>query len=688
MKKDDVAALIAPSTGKCCQETCGSYTCTTEGFVKKKDTDRVPEPTEEKCCEGTCAAHTCSTAGWVKKDDVDDELSPTEAKCCEATCAAYTCQTAGWLKKDGVASELSPAEDKCCEATCASHTCQTSGWVKKGGVEKVLEPTEAKCCEGTCASYTCQTSGFVKKSGVEKVLEPAEAKCCEATCASYSCTTGGFVKKSGVDSVLAPTEDKCCEATCGYYTCTTTGYVKKANVATVLQPTEAKCCEATCTAYTCQTSGWVKKNAVGGVLGPTEGKCCEATCAAYTCATNGWVKKAGVNSMLTPNENKCCEATCGSYTCTTENWVKKQNVATVLNPNENRCCEATCGAFSCPYGHKKKDDVGALIGPSKDKCCNFITSIPPFDCQAHPGPLQLLWNESYGYTVEKFVPASGTYSPIYTIPYSHSSPAYKFMNSVGINPLDSIPYGCLLLGDRPSDLYIVRFNDEKFEYLVKIPGAHDPIAGTFTSTGQYFWIDAPEDQYKDPILYSTSDLNTMVGYANPSQAPTWSNYQGFKLTDFRQIADIVPLKYDIDGDGKTNEYIMGMNREMEAAVIEWGGADSKVWKFSTDDVLDRKKHLWNFGAAWNFENRIFFSSNDGIGVFEAVKIDLQAMDISLAKVGNSQKIYNNDGFNCWNVNSPFPSASLLQHQAKPDEEKKSAGAAGLISSFFSRHFGH
>merc|ERR1712142_210110 len=63
-----------------------------------------------------------------------------------------------------------------------------------------------------------------------------------------------------------------------------------------------------------------------------------------------------------------------------------------------------------------------------------------------------------------------------------------------------------------------------------------------------------------------------------------------------------------------------------------------------------------YGAAWNFEGRIFFSANSGAGVYEVLldTIDLTAGTAQLNLVGKSDPTKNNDGMNCPAAPIPYP----------------------------------
>mmetsp|Transcript_52417 Transcript_52417/g.95730 ORF Transcript_52417/g.95730 Transcript_52417/m.95730 type:complete len:1267 (-) Transcript_52417:51-3851(-) len=285
------------------------------------------------------------------------------------------------------------------------------------------------------------------------------------------------------------------------------------------------------------------------------------------------------------------------------------------------------------------------------------TKIVPWNCKIHPQPAQILRGNS-GYDVKKLNLVSGKYDLVYSIPFSRTKPAFKYLNAVGLSPIDNVPYGCLLFGDFPAAAFIVRIDHEKFEFLAKIKGKFDPIAGTFDSDGNYFFVHNTKDS-SDPVMYSMSGLDGMQGYTSHKdpKLPVIKQMKGLTLGEFYQFADIVAVNFDFEVSGTKSDYILGINDRKQVVVVKWNDdspEDSNLWRFSTTDVLTNRKAFRNFGAAWNYNGRVFMAANDGVGLFETKKLDFSKRLITLEKVGDSAPIVNTDGFNCWNIDAPFP----------------------------------
>ena len=81
-------------------------------------------------------------------------------------------------------------------------------------------------------------------------------------------------------------------------------------------------------------------------------------------------------------------------------------------------------------------------------------------------------------------------------PYSaHGNTGLGSVNGVGISPIDNKAYG-LVRGTGPTATYFMRWDNDEIEFLCKVwQGTKMLMAGTFTSTGD-FWIAKGRDMYK------------------------------------------------------------------------------------------------------------------------------------------------------------------------------------------------
>jgi len=304
----------------------------------------------------------------------------------------------------------------------------------------------------------------------------------------------------------------------------------------------------------------------------------------------------------------------------------------------------------------------------------WITKVYAVDCAKHQKPIHARRVPGQkGYDFSKFDMASGTYEGLYFLPFSKTKPAFKYLNAIGVNPLDGISYGCLLFNEFPNTFWIVRFDGKTVEFVTKVVDKYDPIAGTFDSEGNYFV--AQNNNYTHNVeMFAFKGLNELKGFASPNakKLPVKANIPVKKLWNFNHFSDLVTVKHQFNKTG-VKEYVMSINRERQAVFVEWNWANasaSTFIRYKTNDPFPGKKQNHNFGAAWSYKNRVFFASNDGFGVVEASRIDNKGLScdkryganekdhwcsgtLTLQNVGKSAAVVNTDGFNCWEHNSPF-----------------------------------
>ena len=125
----------------------------------------------------------------------------------------------------------------------------------------------------------------------------------------------------------------------------------------------------------------------------------------------------------------------------------------------------------------------------------------------------------------------------------------------------------------------------------------------------------------------------------------YSNLQG--LMAFK-VADWVVFQTSIQGH--FSEWMMGIMKKGNKAVL----VDSASNEIVRLDTLGLPNDNSAYGAAWAYQGRIFFASNDGEGVYEAdvASIDLEGKHVAFEKVGSSAPTNHNDGLNC--MVSPAP----------------------------------
>mmetsp|Transcript_40973 Transcript_40973/g.72045 ORF Transcript_40973/g.72045 Transcript_40973/m.72045 type:complete len:642 (+) Transcript_40973:57-1982(+) len=317
---------------------------------------------------------------------------------------------------------------------------------------------------------------------------------------------------------------------------------------------------------------------------------------------------------------------------------------------------------SDPNGNN--DGLNCLNGPDP-----WTTQAGLFDCAKNARPYQVIGKPD-GYAIGELDFATGDYNEVGMIWFNMTSPPYKALNAAGINPEDGVAYGALKLKawddeNTTSDAYVVRFNKYKIEFVAKIlgEGRRDAIAGTFDKYGTFYVL-------ANPLLYGFKNISLMPGFKTWDDAslPEFGPENTFnmtKVTGNRQIADIVVLENNFDGQGDAL-YMTAVNSAQDLAIVKIskdGLPNCKSWLLRVKNVTSPDA-LMNWGAAWNFQGNAYFAQNDGIGIFRLAtsQIKLEGdgwatqqldKDIDLTWVGKSRLTHDNDGLNCWQAEDPF-----------------------------------
>ena len=144
-------------------------------------------------------------------------------------------------------------------------------------------------------------------------------------------------------------------------------------------------------------------------------------------------------------------------------------------------------------------------------------------------------------------------------------------------------------------------------------------------------------QFKDPA--DAPDMSDLGPTLESVQAPT---------------SDIATMIYDF-GDGEGN-YAMGL---LGSSLYVYRYDDpTQAWiiKVTIPEGSNSPKPEGAFGAAWSHEDRIYFASNTGQGVYEVMipTIDFGNKTAEIRKVANSDATAWNDGMNCTGIPTCLP----------------------------------
>lgn len=323
----------------------------------------------------------------------------------------------------------------------------------------------------------------------------------------------------------------------------------------------------------------------------------------------------------------------------------------------------------------------------------------PFDCNAHPSPIQILGvGRNANSNVDRFEVleldvAKGTYTRLYALETSLiPDDRWTQMNSAGINPIDGIAYASVLVDEIP---FLVRFSRDELDFVAKLPV--DSFSGTFDSKGNYYidyferkptnmymlWKIESVDTFRGTKVYnstSLADLSDMPATAQTNLTNEFTLDDG-KVARILQPADLAPIMADFETPGMFVEYLVGVSlyfpdSEGPYKADKYAGLwvfvsnphSKKFWVFTVSNAhlpaqfnsvaTPQKVH---FGAAWTYERRMLFASNGGNGIFE-VEINnltnLAEKRASVYYVGPSfDGLTNNDGMNCLAARIPYASCA-------------------------------
>lgn len=291
----------------------------------------------------------------------------------------------------------------------------------------------------------------------------------------------------------------------------------------------------------------------------------------------------------------------------------------------------------------------------------WTTKVAPFPCAAHPEPIQIMKvHQDYEtasnwmtlpakeYTVAKADFYTNGRKKIYSVPSFFTDPPFVSLNAAGINPIDNVAYGALKLNwwpdpVTPSPFYIVRFDAERIEFVAKIQGDADAIAGAFDAKGTFFVTSHPH-------IYAFAEIDTWKGHHNQSSPglPSFTKAEGIRLPDdVKPLADLVIVRGTFDG-GAEAPYLLSVNQQQQMFMVNLETA--KSWTLPTNKVTGTNETMGgNLGSAWNQNGTVIFSSNGGEGTFKVPldEIDLiTGRQITLQKYGSSIVIDNDDGMSC------------------------------------------
>ena len=316
---------------------------------------------------------------------------------------------------------------------------------------------------------------------------------------------------------------------------------------------------------------------------------------------------------------------------------------------------------------------------------SFINSIEPFDCEKYPNPLQVYrGNRDTYYKLAQLNLKSKEYDIIKELSYYNVND--RVINAIGMydDKTSSYAFGRFDVNTNPR---LCAFDLKKYKCHSENLNV-SPIAGTVIGD-TYYYSNGQGNIYN--VLGITSNSPYFVSKEQSENVLLHNT----KLYDRKNIADFTSITEDnediiIDTE-KNAKYLIGININGKKIVI-W-----RVNEVTT--LVDRYSVLnlevdWNgetpknfklgFGASYSYNSkenkRLFFSSNDGYGLFELVfpiqidfwnegiKYQTHKLSKNTAKIIRRMKstvTNKNDGMNCPYYEIKIPDTP--QPTAKPTQ---------------------
>eukprot|EP00747_Dinoflagellata_sp_TGD_P091403 gnl/TRDRNA2_/TRDRNA2_165039_c0_seq7.p1 gnl/TRDRNA2_/TRDRNA2_165039_c0~~gnl/TRDRNA2_/TRDRNA2_165039_c0_seq7.p1 ORF type:complete len:768 (+),score=170.57 gnl/TRDRNA2_/TRDRNA2_165039_c0_seq7:54-2357(+) len=220
------------------------------------------------------------------------------------------------------------------------------------------------------------------------------------------------------------------------------------------------------------------------------------------------------------------------------------------------------------------------------------------------------------------------------------------VNACSINPVDSTLYCAFRIKGKT---FLGRMDATKIGLVAQIPKGL--YAATFSPDGVYYAYGGK------PRLIYLEDVHKLDAFdSSGAVLPDYTDVESFKDEKFG--GDIAVM--DIDMFGKGNQKFLLSLANKKLTVVSLNPQPVKAWVLDAKGLEDTSG-AW--GAGYTFRNEVLFGNNKGSGVWQLLlsSIDLKEKTAEFVKVTETAGAGGgNDGFNCMNGRSPFPTVIEIE----------------------------
>ena len=336
-----------------------------------------------------------------------------------------------------------------------------------------------------------------------------------------------------------------------------------------------------------------------------------------------------------------------------------QNITLTVSPNDQIVLEIG----------EKGETPTATTYHANDCVVPEEASIDPFPCSSPDvnGPIQVRINEAEtAYAVVVLDTSAGGFNTLWEMPFNWTSSDgnaannYEYLNGTAIHPTTNEAYALLRFEDDRS--YLVRFDEEKFEYVFKLPNYGTAGGwsnnGTFDDDGNFYYWTSGGAVAKITAAQINAQANLNHWDITDANIPTLTPSIGASTM---RGADLIAVTDDFGTGEKT--YVLGIQSPYAGnpGVYVYDVAGNTITKFTNFGFSDGSA-LPNegYGAGYtvtdnNGDPAVFFSSNGGTGgtTGTVITLNLDSIDITdnsqkvtFSNAGSLPRTFQNDGMGC------------------------------------------